>query len=447
MSSVKRGILSLLSSQVLSTVLYFVISIYNTRILGPAGKGEFSIFFNANSLFATFASFSLGHAVIYFSANEKIPIGRLVITIGSFFAFLTLLSFGSLLGLQSLNLSHLVFPENHSTRFDQIIFTFLLFLNLFCNYMTCFLNGRKFFISFSASYVIPALIAAFWYAGIYYLGWQWIGLDAYTIVVFTTVATSVIHLTLTTFFFTKQIGLQQDWTFCNADEIKHILSFVSFVYLTNLIQFLTFKIDLWIVDHYQPKEIVGIYSLAVSLAQLIWIIPQTIGNVLLSFTSSDSESQAITRTMTLGKILFPVMFLLALGMIGGLYFMIPLIYGKDFSHATYIISILMIGVVPYSMYYLFQTYLISRNKHYFNMVATGISLVTVILFDLLLIPAFQETGAAFAAAISYIAGTMVMLYFFLKTTKLPFRSFLGLTEAEKNEWKRMKSVILAKIGK
>ncbi|MCS7073091.1 MAG: oligosaccharide flippase family protein, partial [Bacteroidia bacterium] len=279
MASIKRGIVSLLSSQVLSTILFFIISVYNTRILGPVGKGEFSIFFNANSLYAMLASFSLGHAVIYFSANGQIPIGKLFVTIGSFFAFLSLFCFGSLQFLEQVNLSNLIFPANHSSLFDQFSFSFLLFLNLYCNYITCFLNGKKHFIAFSTSYFIPSLIGAIWYASIYYGGWEWIGLDAYSLVVYTTILTSCIHLILAISFFYRYIGIKQEWRFCNWQEIQQIISFVSFVYLTNLVQFLTFKIDLWFVDFYLTKDIVGIYSLAVSLAQLLWIIPQTIGNV------------------------------------------------------------------------------------------------------------------------------------------------------------------------
>ena len=60
----------------------------------------------------------------------------------------------------------------------------------------------------------------------------------------------------------------------------------SLAYLAMLLQFLNYRVDYWIVQHFRGDEALGLYSLASSLAMMLWMLPRAAASVLLPATAA-----------------------------------------------------------------------------------------------------------------------------------------------------------------
>ena len=57
--------------------------------------------------------------------------------------------------------------------------------------------------------------------------------------------------------------------------------------LGNSIQFLNYRLDLFVLNRFHGLYTVGVYTLAVSLAQLLWLVPANLATLILNRAAAD----------------------------------------------------------------------------------------------------------------------------------------------------------------
>jgi len=201
--------------------------------------------------------------------------------------------------------------------------------------------------------------------------------------------------------------------------VKMIFSFAILAYATNVIQFFNYKMDIWLLNYFQQsKQGIGIYALAVSLAQMIWLLPSAIQTVLFSSISQQANKQ-VSYQKSLQSTYFIGLYALIAACIGyfiSIYF-VPILFGNSFIPSVSIIQIMLLGVAPFCLTMSISVYFIGTGLVKINLYAAIIGFITCLLFDLYLIPTKGIQGAAIASVISYLSTGMYLLFVFFKQRK------------------------------
>ena len=196
------------------------------------------------------------------------------------------------------------------------------------------------------------------------------------------------------------------------------LKFGSKLQVSNMIQFFNYRLDTFIVNYFLSPLHVGLYTAAVSFAELIWHIPNAISQNLF-VASSKSKTNKIDEVTIL--IFRQTLFLVSIVAVLFLFlgrFLIIILLGNRFAGAYLPFKWLLIGVVALSTSKVIAADMVGRGyPGYCSMIAT-ISLVFTIVLDLLLIPRYGITGAAIASSISYTVSALLFILIFKRITKI-----------------------------
>jgi O-antigen/teichoic acid export membrane protein len=193
----------------------------------------------------------------------------------------------------------------------------------------------------------------------------------------------------------------------------------------NVLQLVNYRLDIFILNAYVARADVGVYSIAVSLATLGWVLPQALETVLmpraasLNAAASQGEAQAresddavarATRQAVL--LLVPTALILALVFAVG----IPLVYGPEFQRSVALGFLLMPGVLALGVGKILSAVTAGRGKPVYSLYTVLVIMPITLVLYFVLIPAMGVTGAAVASTISYGLSTALGLFFFVRLT-------------------------------
>ena len=412
--SIKKSISFTFGAQIINTVIAFISSIIVTRLLGAEGRGEYAIFTNSIAFGVLFFGFSISSTIPYFINSGKAKAEELLTTIIIFSLISAVLVYYTLFLLESTGKLHWALPGSIKSFQYKLIFTGIYLNTLLCGVLSTCLVTFKRFKEVSLYNVSFQVLPLFIYLLLYF---KIIPADytrPFNNLVIVTAIISLISIIAIALLFLKLMPIRPVKKVIPFGLIKQFIFFSSMAYVGNVFQFFSYKLDFWIVDAYDRKKVLGIYSLAVQLSQLLWILPQSLANVLYSYASRGKEEEALYVTLILKKIAFygSLMF----GTIGLVlsWFFIPVLYGKEFTPVVNLMLIFLVGIIPFSIPTILASFFAARGlfKSSFY-VAISVSLVTI-CFYFILIPTYGATGAAVASVFSYLTSTIIFEYLMYK---------------------------------
>jgi O-antigen/teichoic acid export membrane protein len=193
-------------------------------------------------------------------------------------------------------------------------------------------------------------------------------------------------------------------------------------YVAALFAFIVLRVDLLIIQYILGAEQAGFYSIAVSMSDLIFLIPTVIGTILFPKLSSmhNNEEKWVYTRKVIWRIGVGVIFLSFLIIV----FSKPLIcilYGKDFLPAVPALVWLTPGIVMLSMNTIFMNYFASTGMPRITVYSPALAALLNIGLNIQFIPVFGIVGASWASDIAYGVMLMASLLF------LKGRRGIGLT--------------------
>jgi O-antigen/teichoic acid export membrane protein len=440
MSGLKNNILSTSATLILNTAISFVSSVFLSRILGAVGRGEMAIFNSSLNFFTSFLEFGLSASVIYFIASNKIS-GSKLLNFNILFILISLIFVILIIGIVDLTgYSDLILPGKYSTLGYYFIFILLFILTKSNSVFNCFLLAKKGFAASNIISLVINILTLIFYMIIFY---SFINLENnFAIIVYTTLAAALLNFVILfrSFYLAYRPIHFNLGDLLTKQQYKDIALYGGMDYLANFFQFLSYRLDFWFIDYFQGKAELGVYSLAVSLVQLLWIIPKAIASVLFSYNSSpEDNANSWARTALLCKFSFYICLVLGIGGSILSYWLVPILYGKEFASAAYMITILLIGIVPFCLSVVIASYNAGHDKNHLNMIGALIGVAVCIPLNFLLIPKYGAIGAAIATGVSYTVNTCFLVYnfltsaadikalFYIKKEELKFINFKKIT--------------------
>ena len=407
--SFRKNILVSYSSQIVSVICSFLASILATRMLGDKGQGEYALYINFILLSTLVIGIGLPAAIVHFIASGKLAKNKL-------FSFILMV-----LGVGACTISLFMFLFHTNTGMtiflpDVVLSSsiWMVFLILHLVFITtnAFLSSilqaeNKFhhagYITILGTSTILLLYALKYYFNVF------AELQILSWLIISMVFSASLQIIFYLFEIFKIDKNYFSFTSVKLSTFKPLLQFAFLAFATNLIQFFSLRMDIWFVHFYHGKELTGVYALAVSLSQLIWLLPSALQAVLFTFISTHSD-QYLNLTKTLQSTKQIALYAILAGLGGYLlsfYLVVPL-FGNAFQASIQCIGILLIGIVPFCLSMPISGYFVASGRVRFNLFSAIIGFVICLIADILLIPQYGIQGAAYASVISYLS-TVIFL--------------------------------------
>ncbi|TAL25567.1 MAG: teichoic acid transporter [Aquabacterium sp.] len=203
--------------------------------------------------------------------------------------------------------------------------------------------------------------------------------------------------------------------------------FVVVIGLTNVVSLLNYRVTLFVIEHYGGLAPAGIYSVAVQVGELLWLLSSAV-TVSVYHRIGDPDRQ-VAAAMTVRAVRINVLSTLAAAPLLWLlaWVALPQLLGPAYHEARWPLACLLPGLAAYaaaSSLSAFYTNHLGRPQT--SAMVAGLSLLLNLAGSLWAVPRYGAVGAALSTSLSYILAICVAAAIFLKQAGWPVSAFWRL---------------------
>ncbi len=418
---VARGAAESLLARGISIGLRVVTGAVVNRVLGPSGKGILSVGTNAQALFSSLGSLSVGTVLVKETAQHE----------NRWDAFLgNALVLAGVLGAATVGVAFAIdriFPQTLFAHLDSgefalalsavpflILNTYLLAL-IQCLNLTRLYNFMVFLEGASAFALTLALVLA--------------GFVSVRLLLWTTFLVPVL-ITSACLFVLARLGISRPrfdpallWETVRDGSQLHIGAIAMYVY---------YRIDVLILNAYSQPAEVGYYFVAVTITEILLMLPLAL-QVVLYPRISQERAEPLAQEMSARAARLALAGSLAGAAVLGAAapLLVRLLAGRAFLPSVALIWILLPGVAMQVFVSVLSALWIRQGRfRALSYSAVALAVINVAL-NLLLIPTWGAAGAAAATSVTYAAGFLVTLEFVRRYSGLRSREVLIPSRADR----------------
>ncbi|EMI56921.1 lipopolysaccharide biosynthesis protein [Rhodopirellula sallentina] len=433
---------STLATQIVLIAISVVGGAMVARILGPELKGKAALIDLLAHCGFMFFSLGLGASFSFAIAKDKYRNSQIVSAAIVSGVILWLI------GVSAFTLSWNLHRSIWSgLPINFLVIGALLALNyILINYGTRILIGQGKINEVNAASLIKALVnfslvvIAVWYFDLGLAGLL-VGLLASTVVQIVTIG----------WLTREDVHFDPFWS---GDFIAQNLTYGLKSHALLVINFLNYRVDLALLKHFDGDFSVGIYSLAVGMAELMWLIPNSAVAPLFSRVATADAMDGCERTLR--TVRFSILILTLMSVVGVFVGSpaIHLLYGKEFGDSYYPFLALLPGICLFPVFKLLTVDLAARGRPGIGTIASAIALLINVGANCWLIPRLGVVGAGLATSISYLCMSTVVLALFMRINKRSLREILWLNDSDrkliwgilKSAYKRVRDLVAGARG-
>lgn len=390
-----------LGGQVLGLGTSLVIGVLVARLLGIEGKGALAVVLQVVGIMLAVLNLGVGGANVYFVAKGRVAPGTAVANSALMAALLGLVGAPV---LAVLLYGRFAVVEGISVA-TIIIAALAVPLGLLASWLIGVSAGLgdlrlPFFYALASSLTTLAALGALLLAGSVDITW----------VVAASVAGSVVGTVVVL------IGLRRSiWpVHANMASARLMAGYSARTHLAGVAGYLHNRQDMLILGWLAGAGAVGLYSVGVSLAELMWYVPSALGAAILAKAPHSSDASAhdyVSRSTRIA-----VLFTVVTAFIGAVSapWLIRAVYGTSFAPAALAFYLLLPGAFADGVMRPAWSYFASRERIFWRE-ATGTMVLNIVL-NVVLIPRMGFAGAAIASSVSYALLAGIVLTRFVRVT-------------------------------
>lgn len=182
-------------------------------------------------------------------------------------------------------------------------------------------------------------------------------------------------------------------------------------HLSNILAFINYKADIFLVNLFMGPAGAGVYVIAVQISERLWLLSQAVSTVLLprlsQLSSEENKRKALTPLIARWVLFVTFLGSLALAVIA--HPVIKLVFGVQFTGAVIPLLLLLPGIVVGAASRVLANDIAARGRPELNMYTTIIVVIVNIAGNVLLVPRYGLLGAAIATSIAYTANFAMRL--------------------------------------
>ena len=388
------------------------------RELGPELRGYFGLIYFSTNLLFSFGHLGIGTSITYFSGrNEELR--------QKIFAFLIISSLliGTLLALVFFAV-YLRLPGKWSyidekTMLIGLAVTPFLFLQDFvARFLLSMLKVKqRNILNLTRSSLYLLLIIIF----IIILHGR----------LLSTVLSFTVSMSITSLFASLSIArkIKPDFNI-GSDLIRKILKYGFKAYLIDVLNFLNYRIDIILIQHFLPINQLSFYQMAVNISERLWYIPQSVSLTLFpTLLSQKEQNSGLTEKVCKHNLFIMAIMAIPIALFGK--FAIGLLYGQAYLPAAPALYAVLIGIVIYPVFKLLSIDLAANNRLGVSIFASAVGVAINVISNIYLIPRYGIVGAGVATSISYSVMTVILVFIYVRLNKISPKNLFIL---RKEDW-------------
>jgi O-antigen/teichoic acid export membrane protein len=190
---------------------------------------------------------------------------------------------------------------------------------------------------------------------------------------------------------------------------------------STILNILNYRLDMILLSVLTGSTAVGIYAVAVMIAERLWLLPQAVSTVLLPTIAGMADRENDRRALTCSAArLTALVVLLSSGLLALIApLVIAPIFGAEFAPAATGLLYLLPGIVLSAWGRVFGNDLAARGRPGINAWIAAVNLLVNVVANLILIPKFGLNGAAIATSLSYSVFALASALAYLRVTEQP----------------------------
>ncbi|MDQ2914996.1 MAG: polysaccharide biosynthesis C-terminal domain-containing protein, partial [Chloroflexota bacterium] len=214
----------------------------------------------------------------------------------------------------------------------------------------------------------------------------------------------------------------------NIALLRESITFGTRAWVGNVAGFLNMRLDQILLGILATEAALGMYAVAVNGAEILLYFPAAVTAALIPALARAEpdirHEQALRGFRILGAT--TVMSVLVAAVAGPL--LLAAVFGPGFQASVVPFLWLLPGAVGYATKTVFSSALLASSSPGLSSVSSIAALVTGVVLDLLLIPGYGATGAAFAASAAFLMGGVVALVLYRRRHRFAWTEIVPRAE-------------------
>lgn len=198
--------------------------------------------------------------------------------------------------------------------------------------------------------------------------------------------------------------------------------FVAVIALANLVSLANYRATLFLLERSQGLAAAGVYSVAVQVAELLWLLSQAVTVSAYARIGTPDPAAAVVTTLRALRLGLGAA-LLAAPLLGlAAWLALPALLGEAYRASLRPLALLLPGVAAYAAASALSAYYTHhRGRPHWAAAVAGLSLALTLAVAAWAIPRWGADGAALATSSAFLVAIAVALSAFLRDTGLPWR--------------------------
>jgi len=229
----------------------------------------------------------------------------------------------------------------------------------------------------------------------------------------------------------------------SRDGLRRALHFGTQSWGANLLQQVNYRFDLLILGGYAASAAVGVYSVALTITGIAWILPQALQTVVFpraagleadaaaGIVTSQDADDAVARVSRHTVMLLPPAAIVVTLLLG---VAVPLLYGPKFHDSFALGMIMLPGVLALGLGKVLMSVVIGRGYPRYALYSGLVTVPITLGLYFALIPALGAWGAALGSSVSYGLTSVTILMAFRHVTHIPLRVALMPSRADLGDY-------------
>ena len=204
------------------------------------------------------------------------------------------------------------------------------------------------------------------------------------------------------------------------------MRFVLLIGLANIVSLLNFRATLFLVERAQGLAAAGVYSVAVQVAELLWLLSSAV--TVSAYQRIGAPDAARAAQITLRAVRINLLATLTAAPLLGLaaWWALPRVLGAAYADALLPLLLLLPGVAGYAAASSLSAWFThQRGRPQWAAGIAGLSLLLTLLIAAFAVPRYGAAGAAVATSAAFLIAIGVALRSFLRDAGLPWRALVA----------------------
>jgi len=411
MSSISANSSKTLIRQVISILIQLGSIVLIARGLGVAGNGEYALAILLPTFMAMFLSIGLNVSNIYFVGKKNFSLSTIYTT--SIAVAILIIFFGLTGGYIFIKLyGDDIFPN---ISFNVLVTALLIFPFLLLNsFQLSFLRALERFSIYNIISLLQPILLLMMILFLYMFNYLTL-----LNVIISNLLSSFFLLIFSTFYVIK-VGYSVKFQNFSSVYLKQSLSYGLKSHASNLITFINYRADIFLLNLLASPIAVGLYYVAVQIVERLWILSQAMSTVLFPrfVALQDKHEIRISLISKAFRIVILLTFAASLFLILVGYFVIGILFGDEYLEAYYAVIFLIPGVVLGAGSRILANAIAAKGKPELNMYTSVFVMILNILLNILLIPKYGMIGASLATSVAYSFNAILRVWLIHRIEKL-----------------------------